>query len=241
MTSLGSTCRLAVVSGEFGAGESAREVRQHDGCDSNPLYVGGILTVSDVHDELGFLSEESHDHDREVSAAAEQGLVRRAQDGDTAAFADLYRAHVGRVYALCLRLAADEVRAQELTQDVFVRTWYRLSTFRGDCAFGSWLYRVATNVVMGELRSERRRDARERSAGDPSVSTVGRTNEPGGVAFDLERAIGALPVRARAVFVLHDIEGYRHDEIASMMGIAPGTAKAQLHRARRILREALGP
>lgn len=197
--------------------------------------------MSDVHDELGFLSEELQDHDREVNAAAEQQLVRRAQDGDTTAFAELYRAHVGRVYALCLRVTADEVLAEELTQDVFVRTWYRLGTFRGDCAFGSWLYRVATNVVMGALRSERRRYARERSAADPSVSPVHQVDEPGGTAFDLERAIGALPARARAVFVLHDIEGHTHDEIATMMGIAPGTAKAQLHRARRILREALEP
>ncbi len=167
-------------------------------------------------------------------------LIQRAQQGDQAAFEALYRAHVGRVYALCLRLTADRARAEELTQDAFVRAWERLASFRGESAFSSWLYRLTVNVVFLGQRAGRRRALRVFTTEDPAAF-----ERPGDAAstvagqLDLERAIAALPPGAREVFVLHDVEGYRHHEIARLNGIAVGTSKAQLFRARRLLREAL--
>jgi RNA polymerase sigma-70 factor (ECF subfamily) len=146
---------------------------------------------------------------------------------------------VGRIYALCLRTCGDASRAEELTQDVFVRTWQVIGSFRGESAFSSWLHRVAVNVVLTDFRAEKRRTARVAGTDDlEPFDDAERLSEPG-VAIDLENAIGKLPPQARITFVLHDIEGYRHEEIAEQMGIAVGTSKAQLHRARKLLREVL--
>lgn len=164
--------------------------------------------------------------------------IGRAQAGDESAFERLYREHVGRVYALCLRMSADARRAEELTQDVFVRAWERLGSFRGDSAFSSWLYRLAVNVVLGERRSERRRTKRV-LATDEAAQAIPAPRANPGERMDLERAIAGLPPGARAIFVLYEIEGYRHEEIAELTGLASGTSKAQLHRARRLLKEAL--
>lgn len=166
-------------------------------------------------------------------------LVQRAQAGDTSAFEALYRAHVGRVYAVCLRMTADETRAVDLTQDTFVRAWQRLGSFRGESAFSSWLHRVAVNVVLVALRSERRRTARVQTTDDLDAFDAPGCNPTPGTAMDLEQAIAALPPQARTVLVLHDVEGYRHHEIADMMDIATGTSKAHLHRARRLLKRFL--
>lgn len=166
-------------------------------------------------------------------------LVRRAQLGDEASFEALYREHAGRVYALCLRLSGDRARAAELTQDAFVRCWEKLGTFRGESAFGSWLYRLTVNLVWMANRGERRREARVLPVERPAEYERRRDPPPAGVGLDLERAIGELPDGAREVFVLYDIEGYRHEEIARMTGVAVGTSKAQLFRARRLLREKL--
>lgn len=164
--------------------------------------------------------------------------VLQAQRGDTHAFRALYEAHVGRVYALCLRIVGDVAEAEEHTQDVFVRAWERLASFRGDSAFSTWLHRLAVNEVLQGRRSAGRRSARVVLTEDGGASQdAGRTQPP--LTGDLTRAIAALPPGARAVFVLHDVEGYRHDEIATLAGIAAGTSKAQLHRARQLLREAL--
>jgi len=166
--------------------------------------------------------------------------VERAQRGEREAFEHLYRENVGRVYALCLRLAADAMRAQELTQDAFVRAWTMLGSFRGDSAFSSWLHRVTLNVVFEDMRSQRRRKARFRSTDDfAEFDRPGASAIPG-LEMDLEKAIAALPPQARMIFVLYDVEGFRHEEIARLMGLSVGTSKAQLHRARRLLREALG-
>jgi RNA polymerase sigma-70 factor (ECF subfamily) len=167
-------------------------------------------------------------------------LVGRAQAGDEDAFASLYRTHVGRVHALCLRMAGDPHAAGDLTQDVFVRAWEALPGFRGDSALGSWLHRLAVNVFLDDKRSSTRRDKRVTFAAEPGL--LERPPEAASVALgmDLEQAIAALPERARLVFVLHDVEGYQHGEIAEMTGIATGTSKAQLFRARRLLRKALG-
>lgn len=166
-------------------------------------------------------------------------LVARAQAGDQTAFRDLYRQHAGRVYALCLRLTGDASAAEERTQDVFVRLWDKLRSFRGDSAFSSWVHRIAVNVVLTERRATGRREQRVMTAADPETLERPRGDSLVGLSIDLERAIAELPDGAREVFVLYDVEGYGHAEIARLVGIAEGTSKAQLFRARRLLREKL--
>jgi RNA polymerase sigma-70 factor (ECF subfamily) len=170
-------------------------------------------------------------------------LARAAAAGDERAFEALYRATSGRVYAVCLRMAGDRERAAELTQDVFVRAWERMGAFRGDSAFESWLHRIAVNVVLESERSTRRRIARVEPTDDPAgvegAQMLTRKEGHEGDRMDLEAAIAALPPATRRVFILHDIEGYRHEEISRMTGSAQGTLRAQLFRARRLLMEAL--
>ena len=165
--------------------------------------------------------------------------VRAAQAGDHGAFRALYDAHVGRVYALCLRLAGERPLAEELTQDVFVRAWHQLGTYRGESAFSTWLHRVAVNEVMGRFRSRSRRGRHESAEDLDLLDPVPGQSAGGAPAIDLDQAIARLPDGARRIFVLHDVEGYQHEEIAQMNGLAIGTSKAQLHRARRLLRESL--
>ena len=157
-----------------------------------------------------------------------------------AAYEALYRDNVGRIYGLCLRLAGNANLAEELTQDVFVRAWQKIGSFRGDSAFSTWLYPVAVNVALSERRARSRRTSRVFATDDLTPFERGETPAAPEQGMDLERAVEALPEGARAVFVLHDIEGFKHQEIADLTGIAAGTSKAQLHRARRLLREALG-
>jgi RNA polymerase sigma-70 factor (ECF subfamily) len=179
----------------------------------------------------------STDEDRR---ADEWRLVDQAKAGDMAAFEELYRRNVGRVFALCLRMAGDAALAEELAQDVFVRAWEKLATFRGDSAFSSWLHPLTVNVALTERRSRRRRTARVMTTDDLTPFEKPRTRAPGPEAgMDLDKALATLPPGARSVFVLHDVEGYLHHEIAALTGVAEGTSKAQLHRARRMLREAL--
>jgi RNA polymerase sigma-70 factor, ECF subfamily len=166
--------------------------------------------------------------------------VRRAQSGDVDAFELLYHEHAGRIYALCLRLmAGDSVDATELMQDVFIRAWRRLATFRGECAFSSWLHRLAVNTMLENARGDRRRIARVLPMDD--IARLEGAARPTGVdlRMDMEDAIASLPRGARLAFVLHDVEGYQHQEIAEQLGVSVGTIKAQLHRARRLLRERL--
>lgn len=170
--------------------------------------------------------------------------VRAAQSGDDAAFAALYDAHAGRVHALCLRLSGDPVHAGELVQDVFIRCWERLASYRGESAFTTWLHRVTVNTVLEHERKGKRRRLRVAIQADfagitePTLDGPARADDPG-VTLDLERAIARLPAGARAVFTLHDVEGYAHAEVGTMLGIAEGTSKAHLFRARRLLREML--
>jgi RNA polymerase sigma-70 factor (ECF subfamily) len=164
--------------------------------------------------------------------------VRAAQSGDLTAFARIYREHVGRVYALCVRLSADRVFAEQLTQDTFVRAWERMATYRGESTFAAWLRRLAVNVVMGERRVASRRTRRVVTADDETLAASSRERSDDD-DIDLERAIARLPEGARTVFVLHAIEGYRHDEIAELIGIAEGTSRAHLFRAREILKKEL--
>jgi RNA polymerase sigma-70 factor (ECF subfamily) len=165
--------------------------------------------------------------------------VSRAQAGDAGAFRVVYDEHVGRVYATCLRLAGNREDAEELTQNAFVRAWENLASFRGDSTFATWLHRLALNEAMSTFRSTARRLRRVFNVEDLEMVEPVPARSPTSAPMDLERAIADLPPGARTVFVLHEIEGYGHDEIAGMTGLAIGTSKAQLHRARRLLREAL--
>lgn len=170
---------------------------------------------------------------------ADADLVRAATGGDTAAFEALYRRHVGRIHGTVLRLVGyDHARAEDLVQDAFVRAWQKLDHFRHDSAFGTWLYRLAVNTALMALRSR----AADPIAlpGDDALPETGNTPFCPAEREELERAIAALPPRARAVFVLHDVEGWRHQDIAAELGMATGTSKAQLHHARGKLRDALG-
>jgi RNA polymerase sigma-70 factor (ECF subfamily) len=166
-------------------------------------------------------------------------LVGRAASGDVDAFEELYRENAGRVYLLCLRMCGDHSLAEELAQEAFVRAWEKLGTFRGDSAFSTWLHRITVNVVLSDRRSTARREARIKPVGDKLPVDLSASGPSHGQALDLERSIAALPEGARTVFVLHDVEGYRHKEIARLTGLAEGTSKAQLHRARKLLRKAL--
>ena len=174
----------------------------------------------------------------DAAAPEVEPVVRAAQSGDLAAFGRLYREHVGRVYALCVRLSADRVFAEQLTQDTFVRAWERIATYRGESSFAAWLRRLTINVVMAERRVASRRSRRVALADDETLAAapLDRTDD---TDIDLERAIARLPEGARTVFVLHAIEGYHHDEIAELTGIAEGTSRAHLYRAREILKKEL--
>jgi RNA polymerase sigma-70 factor, ECF subfamily len=184
-------------------------------------------------------------NDAEAARAAEAADLAAAGAGDSRAFERLYRVHVDRVFSLCVRMAGDRVLAEELTQDVFVRAWERLSSFRGESAFGTWLYRLAVNVVLNARKTAGRSRKRFVTEGDDeanggereSIGHAVATNP--GTTMDLETAVAGLPPGARRVFVLHDVQGYRHEEIAEMLGITSGGSKAQLHRARLLLRGAL--
>jgi RNA polymerase sigma-70 factor, ECF subfamily len=186
---------------------------------------------------IGARSSATSDDERRIR---ERQRVREAQAGDMAAYEELYRDNVGRIYGLCMRLAGNPNLAEELTQDVFVRAWQKIRSFRGDSAFSTWLYPLAVNVALSERRARSRRTSRIVATDD--LTPFERPDKP--IApergLDLERALDELPEGARAVFVLHDVEGFKHQEIADLTGIAAGTSKAQLHRARRLLREALG-
>ena len=163
----------------------------------------------------------------------------RARDGDAAAERELYETHVDRVYRLAYRLTGDDALAQECTQDAFVRAFDRLGDFRGESSFGTWLHTIAASVTLNALKKVKRIGSREAdlSAAD-AVTGVTRRAEPD-LKIRLRQAIDALPDGYRTVFVMHDVEGYTHDEIGVALGIQEGTSKAQLSRARAKLREAL--
>lgn len=180
----------------------------------------------------------------------EREIVTRAQRGDVLAFEALYHAHSGRMFALCLRMSGDRDEATELVQDVFVRIWERLGSFRGEAAFSTWAHRLAVNVVLEGRRKNQRRETKigeRETSGTEGSGDGGWRSEERGVGrssfieerLDLENAIARLSPGLRRVFVLHDIEGYQHNEIARMTGSAEGTLRAQLHQARKILMEAL--
>ena len=166
-------------------------------------------------------------------ASDELNWVRLAQGADTAAFEKLYRANADKVYGLCLRMTGNVSEAEDCVQEAFIQAWNKLDKFRGDSAFGTWMHRVAVNVVLGRMRKARREQDRIRAVSDvaPPMETIADDGE----LRDLEQAINELPSGARHVFVLHAVYGYSHGETGDMLGIAEGTSKAQLSRARRLL------
>jgi RNA polymerase sigma-70 factor (ECF subfamily) len=166
-------------------------------------------------------------------------VVRRAQQGDVDAFETIYRSSAPAIYALCRRMSGDELTARDLVQDVFVRAWEKLTTFRGQSALSTWLHRLAVNVVLEQMRARKRDMSRLIEADDDSFGSR-ESDTPDDSRMDLDTALASLPGGARAVFLLH-MEGYSHDEIAQMTGIAAGTARAQLWRARRALSRLLDP
>ncbi|HEY1076832.1 MAG TPA: RNA polymerase sigma factor [Fontimonas sp.] len=182
-------------------------------------------------------------------ASDDASLVRLAVAGDARAFERLYRRHVGRIYGLCVRLVdGDRSKADQYTQDAFVRAWEKLASFRGDSQFSTWMHRLTVNLVLGEHRLLKRWVSFEDLPGEAGSEGEGAdlADLPGshpqqqvGERMDLERAIARLPKGARAVLLLHDVEGYQHEEIATLTGIAVGTSKAQLHRARKLMKDML--
>ncbi len=185
---------------------------------------GGIMTPSQDSEVTP-----SRTKDREDVALAARGDVR--------AFARLYGAHSARIFNLARRMTSSEW-AVDITQDIFLRAWEKLGTFRGESAFGTWLHRLAVNVILARrstLQSERRRISDEEGV----MENVPARPQGSDLGMDFERAIERLPEGAKVVFILYDVEGYQHEEIGEMLGISSGTSKAQLHRARMILRKHL--
>jgi len=190
-------------------------------------------------EEMGALPARADDLAKNPGSESVEELVRRAQAGDERAFEGVYRQTADRMFALCLRMSGDGEEAVELVQDVFVRAWERLGSFRGESLFTTWLHRLAVNLILQDRRSKGRRRAREVTA--PDLEHFGRTARRSmpGTRVDLERAIAALPDKARRVLVLRDVEGYKYAEIAHMTGVSLGTVKAQIHRARGLIKEKL--
>ena len=173
-----------------------------------------------------------------ASPASVPADVLAAASGDRRAFERLYRAHVDRVFSICVRMLGERMLAEEVTQDVFVRVWEKLPGFRGDSAFSTWLHRVAVNVVLTRRKAVGVHQDRNVHDTDAIDSTQSRPVSVGD-RLDLEAAIALLPAGARQIFVLHDVEGFTHEEIGEQLGITSGGSKAQLHRARLLLRAAL--
>ena len=172
-----------------------------------------------------------------TSMPDEAALVARAQRGNARAFEALYRAHVDRVYGLCLRMTGNVGEAEDCAQEAFIQAWNKLDRFRGDSAFGTWMHRIAVNAVLGLIRKSRRERDRLQVVAETTSSPASIGDS--GDLRDLSDAIDRLPEGARHVFVLNAVYGYSHEESSEMLGIAVGTTKAQLHRARRLLAQQL--
>ncbi|MBN1396504.1 MAG: RNA polymerase sigma factor [Bacteroidetes bacterium] len=167
-------------------------------------------------------------------------IVHRAVTGDSEAFLGLYKQNLPRIYAVCLRITADREEADEVTQQALVRTWEMLDTYRGESPLSAWIHRIAVNVTLDYLRSRHNLNKRIQFTDDLEIYDNSDTSSSREIQIDIEQAIATLPAQARAVIVLHYIEGYSHSEISGLLGIAIGTSKAHLHAARRLLKEVLG-
>ena len=184
----------------------------------------------------------------DVSETAEAKAIAEAQKGSAEAFEFLYHAHKRRIYSLCLRMTGNQAEAEDLTQEAFLQVFRKISTFRGEAAFSTWMHRLAVNLVLMRLRKKSvatlsleepvesdSGESRKRDFGAPDMALTGSVDR-----MALERAIQALPDGYRKVFYLHDVEGYEHQEIAEMVGCSVGNSKSQLHKARMKLRDLLG-
>jgi RNA polymerase sigma-70 factor (ECF subfamily) len=164
-------------------------------------------------------------------------LIRKAQRSDARAFEALYKLHIDKVYGICLRMTGNVSEAEDCAQEAFIQAWNKMDKFRGDSAFSTWLHRIAVNSVLGRIRKAKREQDRITAVSDTAASTV--VKDDNGEFRDLSDAVDRLPRGARNVFVLHAIYGYSHGEAGKMLGIATGTSKAQLHRAKRLLAQQL--
>jgi RNA polymerase sigma-70 factor (ECF subfamily) len=177
----------------------------------------------------------------EAKEPSDYELAQRSAGGDTGAFEVLYRKHYRRVFALCLRMMSNPVEAEDMTQEVFLQLFNKIGMFRGESAFTTWLHRMTVNQVLMHFRKKSTRSELLTDEGETPVQIVKGTENPGMMPvvdrISLERALQQLPPGYRTVFVLHDIEGYEHYEISDMLGIAEGTSKSQLHKARLKLRQ----
>jgi RNA polymerase sigma-70 factor (ECF subfamily) len=172
-------------------------------------------------------------------AAEERALVDSAKRGSKTAFEALYRNHVGKVYGLCLRMTAHPATAEDCTQEAFIQAWRSLPSFESRSAFGTWLHRIAVNAVLAQGRRGRERLGSDGSAEDEAVALADPTVADDGTIMDLEAGIRRLPAGARQALVLVGLYGYSHEEAAGLLGIAVGTCKSQVHRARQLLGERL--
>jgi len=193
-----------------------RRSSTHDSNNPGPSTVAGTVSLENIPD-------------------AE--LARRIAAGDDAAFDRFYGENVGRVHAVCLRMSGDATRARSLTQESFVRAWQRIGSFRGESRLSSWLHRLTVNVVLESERSRRRWHGLL-AAPEQGTDRATREADPG-LRVDLERAIARLPAGARRMLVLRDVEGHSYEEVAELMGVALGTVKSQISRARRLVRDML--
>ncbi len=189
------------------------------------------------------LTAPSSDYSQHMTTAStdaysdESALIAQAQRSNARAFEALYRLHIDRVYGICLRMTGNVSEAEDCAQEAFIQAWNKLEKFRGDSAFSTWLHRIAVNSVLGRMRKSKREQDRIMAVTESAPPTVAMGDT--GDMRDLSEAIDRLPRGARHVFVLHAVYGYSHDETGEMLGIAAGTSKAQLHRAKRLLAQQL--
>lgn len=180
----------------------------------------------------------------EAARTSDMALVERCRQGDLGAFEELYRTHAGRLYSVAVRMLGNTADAEDLLQEIFLNAHRKLESFRGESSLGTWLYRLATNQCLDYLRSRSARAGQVTDAldDDPTLADAGSRGlaEQTVTKMDLERALARLPEGCRAAFVLHDIEGLEHREVAEALGIAEGTSKSQVHKARLRLRSLLG-
>ena len=189
------------------------------------------------------LTSASRDYSRSMATVStivqtdERALIRQAQRSDKRAFEALYRLHIDKVYGICLRMTGNVSEAEDCAQEAFIQAWNQLQKFRGDSAFSTWLHRIAVNSVLGRMRKSKREQDRIMAVGEMDRPAL-ETGDSGEMR-DLSEAVDRLPEGARNVFVLHAIYGYSHEEAGEMLGIATGTSKAQLHRAKLLLAQQL--
>ena len=214
--------------------------------DSATAIERDVTFASDAVDEpshIGLITPQlgvTTDDVRLDASAADIDLCRMATGGNIAAFELLYQRYHRRTYSLCLRMTSSQTEAEDLTQEVFIQLFRKIGSFRGDSAFSTWLHRMTVNQVLMHFRRRSVKNERTSDDGEMPEQTVNGTSNPNKMPvvdrIALKKAIAELPHGYKSVFVLHDIEGFEHEEVARLMGISVGTSKSQLHKARLKLR-----